>query len=110
MAYVPRHGGIFKTTKTVKAKVFTDQLSIPSQTPPGGTNAVAYTYTFQGKGGVVGFRWQIVAGAQPTGTSLALLTGVLSGTPSAAGTYNFTVQLSDSRGNRVTRAFTIVIA
>ena len=42
------------------------------------------------------FTWAISSGSLPTGVSLNSTTGVLSGTPTATGAYDFTVQVSDS--------------
>lgn len=46
--------------------------------------------------------FDIIAGALPAGLSLAFDTGIISGTPTAFGTFNFTVRLRDFQGVIVT--------
>jgi hypothetical protein len=45
----------------------------------------------------------------PTGLTLNTTTGVISGTPTVNGTYNFTVQVTDTVPNSATKALSIVI-
>jgi hypothetical protein len=61
-----------------------------------GTVGTAYSATLSASGGVPGYTWAIVGGSLPSGLSLAA-TGVISGTPSAAGASTFTVQASDTQ-------------
>lgn len=56
-----------------------------------GSMGVAYSYTFAGTGGGPSPTWSLTAGSLPAGLSLNAMSGVLSGIPTAAGTYNFTV-------------------
>jgi hypothetical protein len=55
---------------------------------------VAYTFTFGAWGGIAPFTWAST-GTLPTGLTLSTA-GVLSGTPTAAGTYNFSVTPTDA--------------
>jgi hypothetical protein len=48
------------------------------------------------------YTWSIVSGSLPTGVALNSGTGVISGMPSTAGTFNFTYQVKDSLGATVT--------
>lgn len=49
-------------------------------------------------GGVPGYTWAIVGGALPPGLSLDHSEDRITGTPTTAGTFTFTVQPTDSRG------------
>ena len=55
------------------------------------------------------FTWTVDSGTLPPGLSLSS-GGAITGTPTAAGTYNFTMKLVDSTGLTATRAQTITIA
>lgn len=52
--------------------------------------------------------WSIASGSLPAGLTIDPSTGAISGTPSASGTFNFTVQAADSNGSS-TKALSITI-
>jgi len=54
-------------------------------------------------------KWEVTAGTVPAGLALATATGVLSGTPTTAATYNFTVRITDDGGNTNSRAFDLPV-
>ena len=87
-------------------------LTIGPASMPAGTVGVAYvnqTMTATGGDGVGPYTYAVTAGALPTG--LTLTNGVLSGTPTAAGTYTFTVTGTDSTGGDFgSKQYTIVVA
>lgn len=86
-------------------------LVIATTQLPATITGVSYNQTLQGKGGKTPLSWSIVSGALPDGVTLAAATGVISGTPAAAGSFTFTVQLSDSAGTAPAKqALTIVVA
>lgn len=64
---------------------------------PQGTVGSAYSQSFSTTGGTPPFTYAITAGAVPAGLSLSS-GGTLSGTPSAQGTANFTVTVTDTSG------------
>ena len=70
-------------------------LSLPAVTLPNGVVNTYYTTTLAATGGTAPFTWSY-AGILPAGLSLNSLTGAISGTPTAAGTWSFTVQVTDS--------------
>ena len=63
--------------------------------PTGEINA-GYSETLQASGGVARYSWSLVSGALPAGLRLNPQTGAILGTPTAAGTASFTVQVTDS--------------
>jgi len=85
-------------------------LVVTTASLPGGTQGVAYSATLAATGGSGTYTWSMPVGSPPAGVTLAAATGVLSGTPTAAGTASFTVQVSDGAGRTATRALSIVIA
>ena len=78
---------------------------------PAGTVGTAYFVNFFADGGVPPDTWSIVAGQIPPGLSLAPSAPAgLSGTPTTAGTFTFTVAVTDSAGTQVTQQDTITIS
>ena len=73
---------------------------------PGGP----YTATLAAAGGTAPYLWSIAAGGLPAGVSLNASTGVLAGTPTSAGTYNFTAAVTDAVKLTVQKAFTLTVA
>lgn len=74
-----------------------------------GAVGFAYSETISAVNGTAPYTFSVTVGTVPTGTSLNGSTGVISGTPSAAGTYTFTVKVTDTNGNTGTQAFSITI-
>jgi hypothetical protein len=91
-------------------------LSITTQAPlPGGVVGVPYTQAFAATGGTPPYQWSVSAGTVPTGLTLNATTDTtttvsLAGTPTAAGTFSFTIQVKDSAARTATQAFTITVA
>jgi hypothetical protein len=76
-------------------------------TLPGGTYGTAYSQTIvAAPSGEFGFA--VTAGTLPPGLSL-LLGGVLIGTPTAAGSFSFTLTATDLAGFTASQAYTLVI-
>ena len=73
------------------------------------TNGTPYTATISATGGTgSGYSFAVTAGAPPAGLTLSG-SGLLTGTPTTAGTYSFTVTATDSGGNTGIRAYTLVV-
>lgn len=85
-------------------------LQITTTSIPGGTHSVAYSTTLHATGGVGQYTWTKPSGTLPTGLTLGINSGVLSGTPSVAGTYYFEVLVTDIMGNTSTMNYQVVIA
>lgn len=72
-------------------------VTISPSSLPNATVATAYSQTLSASGGVASYSFALTAGALPAGLSLSS-GGVLSGTPTAGGSFNFTVTATDSSG------------
>jgi hypothetical protein len=68
----------------------------PSGLPAGAIGA-AYGQTITTSGGLAPFHYAVTAGTLPAGLTLST-SGVLSGTPTAAGTFVFTISVTDTAG------------
>jgi hypothetical protein len=73
------------------------------------STGTAYSSTLSVIGGTGPFTFSIVSGSLPPGLSLNTATGVISGTPTTAGTYTFTSKAVDSNGKSDTASCTIVV-
>ncbi|WP_414647019.1 autotransporter domain-containing protein [Comamonas sp. UBA7840] len=69
-------------------------LSPASGSLPSATVGWAYSQSFTASDGTAPYTYAITSGSVPTGLSLAA-NGILSGTPTVAGSYNFTVTATD---------------
>ncbi len=84
-------------------------ITVNPATLPNGFVGTNYgTQTLSATGGVGGYTFNVSAGALPNGITLS--GAVLSGTPTATGTFNFTIQATDSNGCTGTRSYTVIIS
>jgi hypothetical protein len=111
------------TTETPSSQA-TPPSSAPAGTPPSkliilnfsmhvGEVALGYSpVTIGGAGGTPPYHWSIGGGALPGGLSISSSGGVISGTPTVAGGFNFVVLLQDSAGQAagVSRSVTVITA
>ena len=72
--------------------------SITTTSLPDARRNVSYSQTVQATGGVTPYAWSLASGALPAGLTLNGSTGVISGTPTRKGTFNFVVRVRDSQG------------
>jgi hypothetical protein len=85
-------------------------LSVTTASLPGGTVGAVYpTQTLAATGGTAPRTWTVSAGALPNGLTLSAA-GEIGGTPTAAGTFNFTARVTDAVGATATKALSIVVA
>jgi Putative Ig domain len=70
-------------------------LSVATASLPAGNVGIGYSQTLQASSGVQPYTWSITSGTLPVGLTL-VSNGVISGTPAATGTSDFTVQVVDS--------------
>jgi hypothetical protein len=70
-------------------------LAISGSLPPGSIG-VAYSAGVQATGGTPGYAWSVSSGQLPPGLTLAESTGTVSGVPTTAGTYAFSLRVADS--------------
>src|SRR5580658_1001121 len=81
--------------------------TIVTTTLPSGAVGSSYSATVTASGGTTPYHWT-AAGAVPPGLIL-LSSGVLSGTPTTAGTYSFAVTVTDVNQLSASQSFSVVI-
>ncbi len=74
-----------------------------------GTAGTAYSTTITQTGALGAPAYSVTAGALPPGMTLGSASGTISGTPTATGTFNFTVTVSDASGCSGSTAYSILI-
>lgn len=89
-------------------KVTAVAISITNAAPDGQVGA-AYTHTYASSGGTGTKVWDVATGSLPGGLSLSS-GGVLSGTPTTAGTSTYTVRVTDAGGTIATEAESVGMA
>jgi len=77
---------------------------------PNASQVQAYSATLAATGGTPPYSWAIISGSLPPGLTLNSSTGVISGTPTGAGTYSFTVQVTDATSATATASLSITVA
>jgi cytochrome bd-type quinol oxidase subunit 2 len=88
-------GGITTATQPLTINIGLLPLTITTTSLPNGGVGVAYSRALAPSGGSGIYTWSVSAGSLPAGLSLADATGVIAGTPTTAGTSNFTVRVAD---------------
>jgi hypothetical protein len=103
------------TTDTVGATgtqpftvVINPAVSITTTSLPSWTVSTAYSQTIAATGGTGGKTFTTTSGTVPTGLTLSSA-GVLSGTPTATGSFSFTVTATDTTGASTSQAYSVTI-
>ena len=83
-------------------------ITFPSSCCTAGTVGSSYFQNFFTSGGVGPFTWTVAAGQLPPGVTLT--GGHLGGTPTVAGTFSFTIKVTDSAGDQASEPGRITIS
>lgn len=88
-------------------------VSLAPASLPGGTRTVAYSATLTASGGTAPYTYAVTAGSLPGGLALSA-GGALTGTPTAVGSFNFSITATDSSTGTgpyaATTAYTVAVA
>ncbi|AXC11423.1 Serine protease, subtilase family [Acidisarcina polymorpha] len=77
-------------------------ITITPTTLTAGILGTPYVANLTATGGTAPYTWSVASGSLPAGLTLAPTTGIISGTPTAAGQSSFTVQVTDSSATPLT--------
>lgn len=97
----------FTTTKACSITIY-NPLSIPTSSLSPGALGISYSQNLTASGGKAPYTWVKTSGNLPDGLGLSEA-GVITGTPTALGTFDFTVQVRDANSNTDTEEFSISI-
>jgi hypothetical protein len=88
----------------------TNSNYLPNATlnPPGG-GVNSYSATFFATNGVAPYKYVVSSGTIPNNMSFNSQTGILSGDPDVASTYNFTITAEDSLGNTGSFTYNLIV-
>lgn len=84
-------------------------LGLTGGVQPQGEVSIPYTTSLSATGGVAPYAWSVVGGALPAGLTISPASGAISGTPTAQGNFNFTVQVADAANNVATAQASIAV-
>ena len=107
-AFTVQVSGGGSATKAV-AMTIAAAPAITTSALPNAFQAVPYSTGVAASGGTGTMTWSLNTGTLPTGLSLNAGTGVISGTPSATGTVNLTLLVTDAVGATATRALSLTV-
>lgn len=115
----PTTGGTFNFTVTVTDDTGTEaskslsiiikDVSITTNSLPGGQIGISYSATLAAEGANTPFTWAVTSGSLPSGLSLNMNTGVISGTPDTIESPLFIIQVTDSLTATDSKSFSIDI-
>ncbi|HYL84191.1 MAG TPA: immunoglobulin domain-containing protein, partial [Candidatus Angelobacter sp.] len=102
-------GNARSSSAMLTVNVAATPLQVSTAQLPGGFVAGGYSSTLAATGGSTPYSWSLLSGSLPNGLTLNA-GGVISGTPSLAGSFSFTVQVKDASSTTASRNFSINIA
>lgn len=86
-----------------------ETLTIDTESLQDGQVGVAYSQNLASSSGIPPCTWSVIIGTLPDGLVFDPETGSITGTPTTAGTWSFTIRVIDGLGVTVTKGMTITI-
>ena len=108
--YQEGRGFFGEPSPNVQIVVTASPPSIDSAGPLEATAGTSFSYQLTVVGGTSPFNWSLASGALPAGLSLNPQSGVIGGTPAAAGSATFTAQVTDAVSRTAQRTLSISVA
>jgi hypothetical protein len=100
------HGCMGSRTYTISVNC--PAINVGPGSLPNGKVGQAYNKTVTGGGGTAPYTFSVASGSLPPGLTLAP-SGAITGTPTASGTYTFSIKATDANGCMGTKAYTITV-
>ncbi|MGH9632323.1 MAG: Ig domain-containing protein, partial [Bryobacteraceae bacterium] len=80
-------------------------LTIQTESLPALVIGVRSSVTLAAAGGTAPYTWSVLSGSLPPGFALEAQTGVINGTPTTGGSYEFTIQVADAAERTASKLF-----
>ena len=103
-------GASIALTMPITVGVSAGTLTITTSSISGGTAGSAYAAVISANGGQTPYSFVISTGALPAGLAIDPSSGVISGTPTAANSYSFTVRVTDTLSNVATQSYSVTMS
>ena len=103
-------GAPFSTSISYTLMVIAPTINVTPSSLPSASVAQAYSASVSANGGIAPYHYSVIAGTLPLGVTLNPTSGTLSGTPTAAGTFSFTIQASDANAYTGSQAYSMTIS
>ena len=84
-------------------------LTVTTTSLPAATTGTEYSRQLTAAGGTTPYSWTVTSGTLPAGLSVSSA-GLLGGTPAAAGSSTFIVQVTDASSRTATQALTLLVS
>ncbi|MGK5049962.1 putative Ig domain-containing protein [Janthinobacterium sp. RB2P8] len=102
-------GAPFSATNSYTVSVASPTITVTPSTLPAASVATAYSQQLTANGGVAPYAYTVSSGSLPAGLTLSS-SGLLSGTPTAGGSFTLTVQAADAHLFTGTQSYTVVVS
>lgn len=103
------NGGTFSITNSYSLTVSAPTVTLNPASLPNPTAGALYSQSVTASGATTPYTYAVVAGSLPAGLSLNPTTGLVSGTPTAAGVFNLTIQATDNNGFSGSRPYALTV-
>jgi len=107
------HGGFSQVSYKVVIKAAGSSVGITTTSVPNGMVKTAYSAAIRASGGCTPYKWAIVSGTLPAGVSAQAASTTtslnLSGTPTTAATYNFTLKVTECGAHVSQASYKVVV-
>lgn len=98
------------TGVTITTQTTTLPFVITTSSVPSGVVVTPYSASLAASGGQLPYQWSIASGSLPAGLLLGSSSGTLSGSPTQAGTFTFTIQGRDAASHTAQRSLSLVVS
>ncbi|HKV38238.1 MAG TPA: putative Ig domain-containing protein [Blastocatellia bacterium] len=97
------------SSRSYSINVIPPPLSVSEPAPPVAITGMAFSQQMSAAGGIPPYAWSLASGQFPAGLTLDSATGLLAGTPTAAGSFDSTVVVTDKAGTTASAALHLVV-